>query len=88
MLRGSSFRGSFQMLETDYEAIKRRFAEERNLRLAYRPEGTAQFTSELSGDLAKFAIDPYVEDDVMRACDHPGQSSAPKPCPGDSRSWK
>ncbi len=54
------------MLETDYEAIKRRFAEERDLRLAFRPEGTAQFTSDLSGDLAKFAIDPHVEEVTPR----------------------
>ena len=42
-----------------YEEIKRKFAEERDLRLAYRPEGTAQFTSELEGSLGKYAIDPY-----------------------------
>jgi cation diffusion facilitator CzcD-associated flavoprotein CzcO len=42
-----------------YEAIKQRFAEERDLRLAYRPEGTQQFTSELTGPLAKYAADPY-----------------------------
>jgi len=42
-----------------YDAIKRRFAEERDLRLAYRPEGTQQFTSELNGELAKYASDPY-----------------------------
>ena len=34
-----------------YDEIKRRFAEERDLRLSYRPEGTAQFTSELDGRL-------------------------------------
>jgi len=42
-----------------YDDIKKRFAEERDLRLAYRPEGTTQFTSDLSGDLAKYAVDPY-----------------------------
>jgi cation diffusion facilitator CzcD-associated flavoprotein CzcO len=42
-----------------YDAIKQRFAEERDLRLAYRPEGTQQFTSELTGTLAKYAMDPY-----------------------------
>lgn len=42
-----------------YDDIKRKFAEERDLRLSYRPEGTQQFTSELEGDLAKYAIDPY-----------------------------
>src|SRR4051812_39673675 len=42
-----------------YEAIKRKFAEERDLRLAYRPEGTAQFTSDLTGALARYEVDPY-----------------------------
>ncbi len=42
-----------------YDAIKRKFAEERDLRLAYRPEGTQQFTSDLSGELARYAVDPY-----------------------------
>src|SRR5262245_65374703 len=42
-----------------YEEIKRKFAEERDLRLAYRPEGTQQFTSEFEGNLAKYATDPY-----------------------------
>jgi len=41
-----------------YEDIKRRFADERDLRLAYRPEGTAQYTSDLDGPLARFALDP------------------------------
>ncbi len=49
-----------------YEEIKRRFAEERDLRLAYRPEGTAQFTSDLTGELARYAADPYVEEIVER----------------------
>src|SRR5882672_12718081 len=42
-----------------YDEIKKKFAEERDLRLAYRPEGTHQFTSEFAGDLAKYASDPY-----------------------------
>jgi cation diffusion facilitator CzcD-associated flavoprotein CzcO len=42
-----------------YDSIKQRFAEERDLRLNYRPEGTEQFTSDFSGNLAKYAIDPY-----------------------------
>lgn len=51
-----------------YDEIKRRFAEERDLRLAYRPEGTAQFTSDLDGDpvLARYAADPYVEELIER----------------------
>lgn len=51
----------------EYEAIKRRFAEERDLRLAYRPEGTAQFQTDLTGELERYEVDPYVEDVVERA---------------------
>jgi cation diffusion facilitator CzcD-associated flavoprotein CzcO len=50
-----------------YEAIKRRFAEERDLRLAYRPEGTQQYTSELQGALARYARDPYGGEIAPRA---------------------
>ncbi len=42
-----------------YEAIKQKFAEERNLRLSYRPEGTAQYTSDLTDGLAHYEEDPY-----------------------------
>ena len=35
-----------------YDAIKQRFAQERDVRLKYRPEGLSQSTSELEGDLA------------------------------------
>jgi len=42
-----------------YDEIKRRFAEERDLRLKYRPEGTAQYTSDFEGELARFGEDPY-----------------------------
>ena len=38
-----------------YDEVKQKFSEERALRLDYRPEGTAQFTSELTGALAKYA---------------------------------
>ena len=41
-----------------YNQIKAKFAAERDLRLRYRPEGTAQFTSDLTGDLANYAVDP------------------------------
>ena len=44
-----------------YDAIKARFAEERDLRLAYRPEGTGQYTSDLTGDLARYESDPYAD---------------------------
>ncbi|MGO9607692.1 MAG: flavin-containing monooxygenase [Candidatus Binataceae bacterium] len=42
-----------------YDGIKQKFAEERDLRLHYRPEGTSQYTSDLDGLLAKYAVDPY-----------------------------
>jgi cyclohexanone monooxygenase len=42
-----------------YEAIKQKFAQERDLRLDYRPEGTAQYTSDLSGALTRYEVDPY-----------------------------
>ena len=42
-----------------YDSIKRKFAEERDLRLSYRPEGTAQYTSDLSGELSRYEVDPY-----------------------------
>jgi cation diffusion facilitator CzcD-associated flavoprotein CzcO len=48
--------------QEDYEAIKVRFAEERDLRLGFRPEGTEQFTSELAdlaGALGNYSIDPF-----------------------------
>ena len=45
-----------------YDAIKAKFAEERDLRLRYRPEGTAQFTSDFSGELEKYAIDAFADE--------------------------
>lgn len=44
-----------------YDAIKQKFAEERDLRLGFRPEGTKQYTSDLTGDLARYEVDPYAE---------------------------
>jgi cation diffusion facilitator CzcD-associated flavoprotein CzcO len=44
-----------------YDAIKAKFAAERDLRLAYRPQGTAQYTSDFTGALARYAIDPHAE---------------------------
>ena len=54
-----------------YDRIKAKFAAERDLRVALRPEGTAQFTSDLTGNLAKYAIDPHSESPHDRApiCD-------------------
>jgi cation diffusion facilitator CzcD-associated flavoprotein CzcO len=42
-----------------YDAIKARFAQERDLRLSYRPEGTAQYVTDLNGELARYEGDPY-----------------------------
>jgi cation diffusion facilitator CzcD-associated flavoprotein CzcO len=50
-----------------YEDIKEKFAEARDLRLKYRPQGAAQYTSDLSGALSKYAIDPHVDTDEPRA---------------------
>ena len=44
-----------------YDTIKARFAEARDVRLKYRPPGTTQYTSDFSGALAKYAIDPHAE---------------------------
>ena len=49
-----------------YEAIKQRFAEERDLRLSFRPEGTAQYVTDLSGQLATYETDPYAGDRIER----------------------
>ncbi len=45
-----------------YDEIKKKFADERDLRLNYRPEGTGQFNSNLDGDLAHFGEDTYNRD--------------------------
>jgi cation diffusion facilitator CzcD-associated flavoprotein CzcO len=49
-----------------YEEIKKRFAAERDLRLSYRPEGTSQFITDLSGELARYETDPYGGEIVAR----------------------
>jgi len=49
-----------------YDEIKRKFAEARDLRLSYRPEGLSQYTSDLTGELAQYEIDPYVAAPVSR----------------------
>ena len=49
-----------------YDEIKKKFAEERDLRLNYRPEGTDQFTSDFEGDLARYIDDPYVVEPIDR----------------------
>jgi len=49
-----------------YDRIKEKFAAERDLRLKYRPEGTAQYTSDFTGALAKYEVDPYADDRALR----------------------
>ena len=49
-----------------YDAIKQKFAEERDLRLDYRPEGTSQYTSDLTGSFARYETDPYGGEIVPR----------------------
>jgi cation diffusion facilitator CzcD-associated flavoprotein CzcO len=49
-----------------YNDIKQRFAEERDLRLSYRPEGRSQYTTDLSSTLAKHEADPFAEKIIER----------------------
>mgnify|MGYP003385512058 FL=1 len=49
-----------------YDAIKKRFAEEREVRLNYRPEGAAQYDTELQGELEKYDDDPYGGEIIAR----------------------
>jgi cation diffusion facilitator CzcD-associated flavoprotein CzcO len=52
-----------------YDDIKKKFAEERDLRLGYRPEGKAQYITDLDNDadLAKYETDPFAEAFQARA---------------------
>ncbi|MEL0324744.1 MAG: NAD(P)/FAD-dependent oxidoreductase, partial [Rhodospirillales bacterium] len=50
-----------------YDQIKAKFAEERDKRLNYRPDGMSQYTSDLTGDLAKYETDPWAENRIERA---------------------
>ncbi|HXW85644.1 MAG TPA: hypothetical protein VEJ86_14655, partial [Candidatus Binataceae bacterium] len=50
-----------------YDSIKEKFAEQRDLRLAYRPEGTRQYTSDLSGAFARYQVDPHATEIKPRA---------------------
>src|SRR5580700_9196088 len=50
-----------------YEGIKAKFAEARDIRLKYRPEGTRQYISDLTGVLADYAKDPHAEEIAPRA---------------------
>ncbi|MSP42014.1 MAG: NAD(P)/FAD-dependent oxidoreductase [Alphaproteobacteria bacterium] len=42
-----------------YEAIKRKFSEERDLRVKYKPSGTGEYIYELEGNLARYEVDTY-----------------------------
>ena len=45
-----------------YEDIKQKFAEERDLRLKYRPQGTKQYFTDFDGTpFERYEIDPYAE---------------------------
>ena len=50
-----------------YDGIKEKFAAERDLRLGFRPEGTAQFTSEFAGAFERYAVDPNAGELTPRA---------------------
>ena len=49
-----------------YEEITAKFAEERDKRLNFRPQGLDQYTSDLTGSLAKYESDPWAEAQVER----------------------
>ena len=58
----SPLSGSDKHPQSYYDEIKKKFGEERDLRLKYRPEGTAQFNSNLEGSLEHFGEDSYARD--------------------------
>jgi len=60
-LGGVDFLAKSKRPQEYYDSIKRKFAEERDLRLQYRPEGTKQYTSDLDGEFARYEIDPYAD---------------------------
>ena len=49
-----------------YDGIKQKFAEERDLRLKYRPEGLSNYNSDLSGELEKYEVDHYADEPEPR----------------------
>ena len=66
VLGGVDFLAKSKKPQEYYDAIKQKFAEERDLRLHYRPEGTAQYTSDLTGEFAKYEVDPYATEAPKR----------------------
>src|SRR5262249_47144018 len=63
---GLSGRDKSRRPQEYYNDIKKKFADERDLRLAYRPEGTGQYTSDLNGLLGKYEIDPFAVEPPAR----------------------
>ncbi len=64
--------GSFDPSEDDgrkpqeyYDEIKAKFAEERDLRLNYRPPGTEMYIP-MEGELARYEVDPYADEKIER----------------------
>ncbi len=57
-----------------YEGIKQKFAEARDLRLKYRPQGTTQYTSDLTGALAELRDRPARRRRSRRASRSPTRS--------------
>ena len=49
-----------------YDAIKAKFAEERDKRLNFRPDGLSQYVSDFEGELAKYETDPWAEEQIAR----------------------
>ena len=49
-----------RMPQEYYDSIKAKFADERDVRLGYRPPGTDIYTSDLTGELGHYATDPHV----------------------------
>ena len=60
------YREKDQRDQAYYDAIKAKFAEERDLRLQYRPEGTSQYITELQGELSRYENDPYAPEVTPR----------------------
>src|SRR5215471_6135056 len=49
-----------------YDSVKRKYAEERDLRLKYRPHGLSEYTYELTGGLAKYEVDTFAGEHAPR----------------------
>ncbi|HIG43290.1 MAG TPA: NAD(P)/FAD-dependent oxidoreductase [Gammaproteobacteria bacterium] len=59
--------GANQHPQEYYDKIKQKFAEERDLRLNYRPEGTRQFNTNFDAGLSRFGEDSYNKEVKPRA---------------------